>query len=138
MKGSSCKVVTDYKNDDNFETYGNSIATEGAYTQFPNLRALSFDFIPLSEAFPSSLVEDGKILPSLECVLLEDMIVNDGHWSALIAFLACHLSSGNRLDTLVIDRYTHVCRQVVEDISGMVQELKVDRDGTVCRFGTCL
>ena len=48
-----------------FETYDNPIATEDAYTQFPNLRALSFDAIPLSEAFPSSLVEDGKILPSL-------------------------------------------------------------------------
>ena len=66
------------------------------------------------------------------------MIVNDGDWSPLVTFLGCCLSSGNRLDTLVIDRYTHVCRQVVKDISGMVRELKVDRDGTVCRFGTCL
>ena len=120
-----------------FQTYNYSIATEDVYTQFPNLRALSFDSTPVPAAFPSPLVEGGKILPSLEYVLLKEVSVGGGDWSPLMAFLACRVSSGNRLETLVITRCSHVCREVVKDIEGMVRELIFDRQDIVCPFGTC-
>ena len=108
-----------------FQTYNNSIATGDACTQFPNLRALSFDSVPLPAAFTGPLVEDGKILPSLEYVLLEEASVNDGDWSPLVEFLTCRVSSGNRLDTLVIANSPAMCPEAMEDIMGMVRMLRI-------------
>ena len=108
-----------------FQTYNNSIATGDACTQFPNLRALSFDSVPLPAAFTGPLVEDGKTLPSLEYILLEEASVNDGDWSPLVEFLACRVSSGDRLDTLVIANSPAMYPEVMEDIMGMVRMLRI-------------
>ena len=96
------------------------------YTKFPNLRVLSFDRMPLSAAFPNqNLIEEGKFFPSLERVLLEEMVVDGADWSPLVTFLAHRASSGNRLDTLLIVRSPHMCPEVMEGIKGMVRELKI-------------
>ena len=106
-------------------TYCNPVVTEDTWTQFPNLRALSFDTISLPAAFPNpSLIADGKVFPSLEYVLLGSVVMDNGDWSPLIAFLACRASSGNRLDTLAIAGSTRVCQQVAKDVGAMVRELK--------------
>ena len=97
------------------------------YTQFPNLRALSFNTISLAAAFPDpNLVGDGKILPSLEHVLLERMVVHDADWGRLVTFLAYRVSSGNRLVTLEIVNSPHMCPDVIDGIRDMVQELRIE------------
>ena len=108
-----------------FRACNDSIATVDAWTQFPNLRGLSFDSVPLLTAFPSPLVEDGKILPSLDYILLENVSVNGGDWSPLVAFLTCRLSSGNRLDKLVVTNSSAMCPEVKEEIRGMVRKLRI-------------
>jgi len=42
---------------------------------------------------------------------------------ALIAFLACRISSGNRLDTVRIANCSHMCPE--EAVGGMVRELGI-------------
>jgi len=96
-------------------------------TQFPNLRALSFYNISLSAAFPNpNLAGEGKISPSLEHIFLEDMDVDDADWSPLVTFLAHRMSSGNRLDTLVIVPPDYMRPAVMEGIRGMVRELRIE------------
>ena len=97
------------------------------YTRFPNLRALSFDMTSLPAAFPApNLVGDGKILPSLEHVLLKDALVDGNDWSPLVTFLAHRMSSGNRLGTLVIVHPYDMSPEVTEGIRGMVRELRIE------------
>ena len=67
--------------------------------------------------FPNpNLIGDWRIFPSLEHILLDHLDVNGGDWSSLVAFLACRLSSGNRLGTLVITDSAHMCPEVVKSI----------------------
>lgn len=121
-----------------FRTSSNPVIVEGADTRFPNLRALSFNAIPLRTAFPNpELIGDEKIFPSLERVSLDPSGMDDGDWSPLMAFLAYRVSAGNRLDTLVIVGSHHMCRQVVEDVRGMVRELKADHLNPRCPSGAC-
>ena len=55
-----------------------SPVTNDTYAQFPNLRALLFNTVSLSAAFPNSiLVGDEKVLPSLERVSLERVVAGD-------------------------------------------------------------
>ena len=96
------------------------------YTQFSNLRALSFYHIPVSAAFPNPNLIGKKVLPSLEHIFLDNVVIHDADWSALVTFLAHRVSSRNRLDTLVIVRSPHMCPQVVDRIRGMVRELRIE------------
>ena len=97
------------------------------YTQFPNLKALSFGDMYLHAAFPNQiLIGEGKISPSLEHIFLEDIYVNDAGWSPLVNFLVHRVSSGSRLDTLVIVRSAHMCSDVMESIRDMVREFRME------------
>ena len=109
-----------------FQTYNNPVAIWETCAQFPSLRALSSDSIHLSEAFPNSgLVKDGKALPSLEHVRLKRVVLDGGDWSPLINFLVARVSSGNRLDSLVITSSPCIRPEVMEGIRSLVRELKI-------------
>ena len=57
-----------------------------------------------------------------------------------MTFPADRVSSGNRLGTLGITNSIHICRELMEEIRGMVRELKVgnvDLLDSFCPFGTC-
>jgi len=111
-----------------FRMHNDPTTMVGTYTRFPNLRALEFDRMSLPTAFPNpNLIREGSIFPSLEHILLEDVVVDGADWSPLVTFLAHRVSSGNRLDTLVIIRSPHMCPEVVGGIKGMVRELKIHR-----------
>ena len=109
-----------------FQTFLNPVPMEDIPTQFPNVKALSLDKIPLFAAFPSrDVVGDGRIFPSLEHVLLVNMVVDHGDWGPLMTFLARRVSSGNRLDTLMFFDSPPMSPEVIESIRGMVRELKL-------------
>ena len=110
-----------------FRMHNKVAARVETYTRFPNLRALSFTEISLPAAFPDpNLIGEGKIFPALEHIFLENMIVDYVGWSPLVTFLAHRLSSGSRLDTLVIVSSPHMCPDVMEGIRGMVRELRIE------------
>ena len=102
------------------------IVLEDVHARLPNLRALSFSMVSFPAEFPGlRLIEDGKIFPSLEHVLLSNVAVDHHDWSPLATFLAYRMSSGNRLDTLAIVGSSRVSGQVVEDIRSVVRELSL-------------
>ena len=110
-----------------FHTHSIPIAMEDTCIQFPNLRALSFNTIPLPAALPNPyLIADGKTFPSLEHISLDRVDVDSGDWTPLTTFLAYRVFSGNQLDTLQIAGSPHMSQEVMEDIKGMVRELKID------------
>ena len=122
-----------------FQSCGDPVAMENAYAQFPNLRTLSLENIPLSSVFPwPNLGGDEGILLSLQCVFLRELVVDGGDWSSLTTFLARRASSGNCLNTLEISCSPHMCPAVVESIGGVVQKSKIERPDLPCAFGTCL
>ena len=109
-----------------FHAHDNSLVMENTHTNFPKLRAIVFDTISLSAAFLNpTLIGDGKIFPSLEHISLECVYVDCGDWTPLTTFLACRVSSGNRLDTLGITDSTDLGPEVMDGIRGMVRELVV-------------
>ena len=114
-----------------FKAQDNPIATEDTCTQFPSVRGLSFGGVPLSAAFPNPNLAGGKIFPSLEHATLER--VDDDDWSPLMTFLASRVSSGNRLDTLMINDSPNMPLEAVGDIGDMVRELKINTNNTLAR-----
>ena len=72
------------------------IVLEDVHARLPNLRALSFSVVSSPAAFPGlRLIEDGKIFPSPEHVLLSHVTMDRDDWSPLAIFLAHCMSSGN-------------------------------------------
>ena len=123
-------------------TNDDPVVMEDTYTQFPNLREFSSSDTPLSNVFPNpNLIGDDKIFPSLEHVRLKPRFGLTDDWSPLVTFLEHRASSGNRLDTLVIDGSAHLCPGVEKGIRSMVREFiapKVDRLARLsCPYGTC-
>lgn len=119
-------------------TRDNPIIMNDTYARFPNLKTLSSEEMPASEVFPNpDLIGDERIFPSLQHVLLQWSAADDRDWSPLMTFLACRISSGNRLDTLVIT-HSHICPEVAKTVGGMVRELEIRYRQPLCPFGTCL
>jgi len=109
-----------------FRSKGDLAVMEDMSTRFPKLRALHSGLVPLPAAFPgSSLDGNGGIPAFLQHIHLERPIVNGGNWSPLTDYLACRSSSGNRLDSLALDRSPHMRRDVEEYIRSMVREFRI-------------
>ena len=123
-----------------FRSRDDPIAMENVYAQFPNLRTLSLENIPLSSVFPRPNLGGDKGIPlSLQCMFLRELAVHDDDWSSLMTFLARRASTGNCLDALEISCSPRMCPAVVEDISEVVQELKIEDpviNFPACPFGT--
>ena len=119
-------------------THNNTAAMEDLNVRFQNLKTLTFHMVPLDTAFRNpNMIADRYTFPSLENISLGCVDVDTCGWSPLKTFLACRVSSGNRLDTLQITDSPHMCQELMEDIRGMVRELKVHRPHSVWLFGTC-
>ena len=112
-----------------FHTYSIPIVMEDVHTRFPNLRKLLFDAVPLRAVFPDpNLITGGEVLPSLEHISLERVVVDGGDWSPLVTFLARRVSSVNRLNTLTIDGSRYMCPEWMESIRDMVRQFEVDAE----------
>lgn len=115
-----------------FKAQNNPVVTKDTCSQFPNVKALSYDCVPLSATFPNPDPVGEKIFPSLEYVSLERM--DDEDWSPLMTYLAGRVSSGNRLDTLVISDSPDMPSRVADGLKGMVRELKIDKSNSLLRL----
>ena len=116
---------------------GGPTAAQATATQFPKITLLYFDETRLS-ALPNP-ERDREIFPSLRCVVLDRVVVDDYDWSPLTTFLARRASSGNRLEALEIFTRFHMCKDVADGIKGMVRHFQT-RDQELlepCPFITC-
>ena len=125
-----------------FRACGSVEVAKDLRVQMPNLKALDLYKVPLSAVF---LVQDGgeshvheRFPPSLQYLHLERPHLGTYGWIPLISFLSYRSSSGNRLDSLLIDGSCHVCFRLARRIRGMVGNFKVDKgcEESWCPYST--
>ena len=106
-----------------FQVCGENVDMEDIPIQLPNLRGLHFEKTPFSTAFPKSNLDRGEeIFPSLQYVLLDRVVVDDGDWSLLATFLDRRASSGNQLHTLVLTGDDWINPMVRSSLAASVQK----------------
>ncbi|KAF9653313.1 hypothetical protein BDM02DRAFT_3107899 [Thelephora ganbajun] len=126
-----------------FRTCSSLEAVKDLGVQLPNLKALDLYRVPLSAAFPV-LGRDGfhvyERFPSLQHLLLARPHLNVDSWIPLIVFLSYRASSGNQLDSLLVDGPCHMCSTITQRIRGFVRKFKIDDEclRSWCPFGNCL
>jgi hypothetical protein len=93
----------------------------------PNLETLYLSKVVLSKGFlqpnPDGPHANKKLLPSLQCLDLGDIILNDGDWGHLTRYLA-HQTSNNQVISLQIrsSGCSWMCPEVVSEVEGLVEE----------------
>jgi len=127
-----------------FRACGSSEVLKDLPLRFPNLKTLDLCRAPLSAAFPI-LEQDGhrvleRFPPSLQHLSLERPHLGVHSWVPLLTFLSCRASSGNHLDSLLIEGRCHMCSRVAQLIKRMVRKFKVDGEclRSWCPFDECL
>ena len=90
----------------------------------PNIKVLHTIGAQLSKEFlqpnPNGPHANTKLLPSLERLHLEDVILNDDDWSNLTAYLAHQTSDGQAISLEIIGEFPYMCPEVVDEIKGLV------------------
>jgi hypothetical protein len=102
------------------------------FLMMPNINTLRISGVEVSEGFlqpdPNGPHANTKLIPSLECLTLEDVIVNDNAWGHLTAYLA-HQTSDNQIISLnIVGGSLNIRPEVVNEITGLVQEFTYSQD----------
>ena len=113
-----------------FRACGIPEAVKDLRVQMPNLKALDLYRVPLAAVFPLP-EQDGSPVhertpPSLQYLLLERPDLGAYSWIPLLTFLSHRSTSGNQLDSLLINGPCHMCFRVAQAIRGVVRKVKVD------------
>lgn len=118
-----------------FRSWGNPTPAQIIYAKFPNLKALRFDYVPLTDIVPEPTPggEEGALL-SLQHIFLHEIIVADGDWSPLTIFLSHRVATGNPLHTLRIYCCPHICPGLVDSIKNTVSGFKAEHISSSCPF----
>lgn len=110
------------------QTRGNPTAMENIYSQFPNLKALHSERVPLSAVFPKLTPNgDSRIPPLLQHIFFERLVADGGDWTPLTTFLSRRAYSKKWLDSLEIISSSCMCREMAENIGTMVWDFRTDR-----------
>ncbi|KAF9646518.1 hypothetical protein BDM02DRAFT_3006216 [Thelephora ganbajun] len=95
----------------------------------PKIRYLHLIRMSLADRFlqpdPDGPLANEKLLPLLQHLYLEGVTLGDEGWKPLLLYLAQQASSGQRI-SLTIFAYGRICKDVVGDIEGLVEELTLD------------
>jgi hypothetical protein len=80
-----------------------------------------------------------KLLPSLRWLHLKDTALEEDDWSPIIPYLTHQTSGGQRISLTIEGARQHICKDVLEEIKGLVEELvlKLILDDD-CPFDYCL
>ena len=121
-----------------FRACGSVEAAKDLRVQMPNLKTLGLYGVPLSAVFPMP-EQDGfrvheRFPSSLQYLFLERPHLGIYNWIPLITFLSHRSSSGNQLNSLLINGPCHVCFRVTRRIRDIVGKLKV---GDECQESWC-
>jgi len=116
-------------------------AVRGIVPTMPEIKELCLTSAVLADRFlqpdPDGPLANTKLLPSLRHLRLEDAILDDD-WNHLLSYLA-HQTSGRQVISLTLSgEPIHVCKGVISDIKGLVDEFVLDlRLDEECPFDYC-
>jgi hypothetical protein len=125
-----------------FEGYLGMDAVEGIVPTMPKiqeLRLTSLKLLPYGFLQPDPVgpLANTKLLPSLRLLHLED-VDQDDDWTPLLSYLAHQTSGGQAISLSLSGRRIHICKGVVRDIEGLVEEFTLDlREEKDCPFDSC-
>ena len=92
----------------------------------PNIKTLHATGAELSKGFlqpnPDGPHPNTKLLPSLEMLCLENVILNDDNWSHLTTYLAHQTSDGQAISLEMVGMLPYMRPEVVDEIDGLVGE----------------
>ncbi|KAF9779273.1 hypothetical protein BJ322DRAFT_452260 [Thelephora terrestris] len=108
----------------------------------PNIRELHLIHAQLEYGFllqdPRGPLSQKKLLPSLERLYLEEVIYDDESWQLLLPYLAHQTSGGQRISLTISGTREHICKDVMKELKGFVEELVIDLDlDSDCPFDYC-
>jgi hypothetical protein len=118
-------------------------AVKGMVPAMPKIRELHLVGAPmLFDGFlqpdPDGPLANTKLLPSLRRLHLEQIVLRDNNWTPLLSYLAHQTSGGQVISLSLSGERAHICKGVVEDIMGLVENfmfaLTMDKD---CSCGFC-
>ena len=117
-------------------------AVRGIAPVMPKIQELHLIFASLSDGFlqpdPDGPLANTKLFPSLRCLHLEHAAPDDD-WTPLVPYLIHQTSSGQAISLTLSGTSTHICKDVVRDIEGLVEEFTLgfilDVD---CPFNLCV
>jgi hypothetical protein len=96
----------------------------------------------LSDGFlqpdPDGPLANTKLFPSLRRLHLEYIVPYDDDWTPLLSYLTHQTSGGQVISFSLSGKHIHICKDVVRDIEGLVEEftlnLTLEAD---CPFDSC-
>ena len=100
-------------------------AVKGIVSVMPKLQELYLIGITLSDGFlqpdPDGSLANTKLLPSLRCLRLENIVLEDHGWTPLLPYLSHQTSDGQVISLTLSGRPIHICKDVVKEIEGLVE-----------------
>ena len=69
---------------------------------------------------------NNRLLPSLQRLRLENIMLNEDAWSPIIPYLAYQTSGGQRISLTISGRSQHICKGVLRKITDLVEELVLE------------
>ena len=109
----------------------------------PNIRELHLTNAQLVDRFlqpdPKEPLAENKLLSSLQRLHLEDVILEDDEsWDPLLPYLVHQASNGQRISLTISGGRGHVCKSVVKEMEGLVEEFILDFvESDNCPFDYC-
>ncbi|KAF9653347.1 hypothetical protein BDM02DRAFT_3182877 [Thelephora ganbajun] len=111
-----------------FRAHDKHTAMGDISAQFPHLKTLHLVGVPLSAAFPKPTLDNhGKILPSLQHITLDWVVVHNNDWNLLKNFLSSRAFSGSEVDTLEIIGSYDMHPRIFRSIEGKVRKFRAPR-----------
>ena len=93
-------------------------------TTMPNIQELHLTSGRVADGFllpdPDEPVANGKLLPSLRHLRLEDLYEDD--WSPLLPYLTHQTSGGQKISLTISGGSHHICKDVLREIESLVEE----------------
>ena len=105
---------------------------EELFFMMPNIEALRISDVTLSAGFlqpnPDGPHANANLLPSLEALCLQDIIVDNNDWSHLTTYLAHQTSDGQAISLEISGEYPYMCPEVVNEIKDLVKEFTYEEN----------
>jgi hypothetical protein len=118
-------------------------AVEGIVPAMPKIQELRLTSAMVSDGFlqpdPDGPLTGTKLLPSLRRLHLENVdLYEDDDWTPLSSYLVHQTCGGQPISLSLSGRRIHICKGVVRDIEGLVEEFTLDlTEEKDCPFDSC-
>ena len=126
--------------------FGGDLGTEairGTISTMPNIQELHLVNAQFNDRLlqpnPKGPHPEQKLLPSLRHLRLEDISFEDDNWQLFLPYLIHQTSGGQRISVTISGLGQHICKDVMKEIEGLVDELILNLSpDSDCPFDYCV